>query len=250
MIAAKIQLIQIGQSTNQSVWFHHRQFIVSQQPKTGFELIFNPSLEFFINNWTYNSVVWIGISLGISVSLNPEQSTTVPSQVHPLGHATSDPHSPKALSLYTSSIPATQHIVNYAYSVMMTPSRKWAKIIPGVSLKDRCRRDSTTFRLYVVEFARTAAAASKLMENRFLHGRCFVFYTRKLIANANWTFLHLNFSSRRDSIFLLCIRFGLSHLAPDVSIGFLCKYSANHRKLQSQMNGLRAKCLKTSKRQE
>lgn len=42
----------------------------------------------------------------------------------------------------------------------------------------------------------------------------------------------------------LCILLGASQRAPLVSIGFLCKYSASHRKLQSQINGFRAKCLR------
>ena len=55
--------------------------------------------------------------------------------------------------------------------------------------------------------------------------------------------LHLNFSSLSASMRRRCILFGVSHLAPDVSIGLRWRYSANHRRLQSQMNGLRAKCL-------
>jgi hypothetical protein len=53
--------------------------------------------------------------------------------------------------------------------------------------------------------------------------------------------LHLNFSSFSASILRLCIRFGVSHRAPEVSIGFRWRYSASHFKLQSQMKGLRAK---------
>lgn len=56
--------------------------------------------------------------------------------------------------------------------------------------------------------------------------------------------LHLNFSSFKDSILLRCIRFGVSHRAPDVSMGFRCRYSANHRKLQSHIKGFLAKCLR------
>ena len=55
--------------------------------------------------------------------------------------------------------------------------------------------------------------------------------------------LHLNFSSLRASIRRRCMRFGVSHLAPDVSIGLRCRYSASQRRLQSQMNGFRARCL-------
>lgn len=36
-------------------------------------------------------------------------------------------------------------------------------------------------------------------------------------------YLHLNFSSLNASMRRRCIRFGASHLAPLVSIGFLCK---------------------------
>lgn len=56
--------------------------------------------------------------------------------------------------------------------------------------------------------------------------------------------LHLNLSSRNASMRRRCILLGASHRAPLVSIGFLCKYSASHRKLQSQINGFRAKCLR------
>lgn len=55
--------------------------------------------------------------------------------------------------------------------------------------------------------------------------------------------LHLNFSSLSASILLLCILFGDSHFGPDVSIGFLWRYSASHFKLQSQINGFLPKCL-------
>lgn len=55
--------------------------------------------------------------------------------------------------------------------------------------------------------------------------------------------LHLNFSSFSASILLRCILLGVSHFAPDVSIGFLCRYSANHFRLQSQMKGFLARCL-------
>jgi hypothetical protein len=40
--------------------------------------------------------------------------------------------------------------------------------------------------------------------------------------------------------------FGDSHLAPDVSIGFLCRYSLSQRRLQSQMKGFLARCLRIS----
>lgn len=55
--------------------------------------------------------------------------------------------------------------------------------------------------------------------------------------------LHLNFSSFRASILRRCILLGVSHRAPDVSIGLWWRYSANHFKLQSQINGFLAKCL-------
>lgn len=45
----------------------------------------------------YNSVVYSGISLGISFNPRPEQSTIVPSQVQPLGQALSIRHSPAYL---------------------------------------------------------------------------------------------------------------------------------------------------------
>lgn len=56
--------------------------------------------------------------------------------------------------------------------------------------------------------------------------------------------LHLNLSWLKPSILRFCNFFGDSHRAADVSIGFLCKYSDNQRKLQSQLNGFLPKCLK------
>ena len=55
--------------------------------------------------------------------------------------------------------------------------------------------------------------------------------------------LHLNLSSRIESIFRFCALFGDSHLAPDVSMGCAWRYAFSHRRLQSQMNGFLAKCL-------
>lgn len=60
--------------------------------------------------------------------------------------------------------------------------------------------------------------------------------------------LHLNLSSRIESIFRFCALFGISHLAPDVSIGCAWRYALNQRRLQSQMNGFLAKCLRERKR--
>ena len=60
--------------------------------------------------------------------------------------------------------------------------------------------------------------------------------------------LHLNFSSLKASILRFCIRFGVSHLACEVSIGLRCKYSASQRKLQSQIKGFRPKCLKKTEK--
>jgi len=48
---------------------------------------------------------------------------------------------------------------------------------------------------------------------------------------------HLNLSLLKPSILRFCNFFGDSHRAAEVSIGFLCKYSDNQRKLQSQLNG-------------
>lgn len=56
--------------------------------------------------------------------------------------------------------------------------------------------------------------------------------------------LHLNFSSRNESILRFCALFGDSHLAPDVSMGCAWRYALSHRRLQSQMNGFLAKCLR------
>lgn len=55
--------------------------------------------------------------------------------------------------------------------------------------------------------------------------------------------LHFDFSSLSVSILRLCIRFGASHLAPEVSIGFLLRYSPSQRKLQSHINGFLPKWL-------
>lgn len=46
----------------------------------------------------------------------------------------------------------------------------------------------------------------------------------------------------------LIVRFGDSQRAPDVSIGFLCRYSLSQRRLQSQMKGFLAKCLQQQQR--
>lgn len=56
--------------------------------------------------------------------------------------------------------------------------------------------------------------------------------------------LHLNLSSRIESIFRFWALFGDSHLAPDVSIGCAWRYTLSQRRLQSQMNGFLAKCLR------
>ena len=56
--------------------------------------------------------------------------------------------------------------------------------------------------------------------------------------------LQRNLACRMCPIFLRFILRGFSHLAPLVSIGCVCRYSDNHRKLQSQMNGFLARCLK------
>lgn len=57
--------------------------------------------------------------------------------------------------------------------------------------------------------------------------------------------LHLNLSSRIESIFRFCALFGVSHLAPDVSMGCAWRYALSQRRLQSQMNGFLARCLRT-----
>lgn len=54
---------------------------------------------------THSSVVYIGMSLGISLSPRAEQSTRVPSHEQPLGHALSIRHSP-AKRVRNSSTPA------------------------------------------------------------------------------------------------------------------------------------------------
>jgi len=56
---------------------------------------------------THSSVVYIGMSLGISFSPLAEQSTKVPSHEQPLGHALSIRHSP-ARRVRNSSTPATK----------------------------------------------------------------------------------------------------------------------------------------------
>lgn len=53
-------------------------------------------------HFTYNSVVYRGISRGISFKPRPEQSTKVPSQAQPAGQALSMRHSPANLVLYSS----------------------------------------------------------------------------------------------------------------------------------------------------
>lgn len=60
--------------------------------------------------------------------------------------------------------------------------------------------------------------------------------------------LHLNLSSRIESIFRFCALFGDSHLAPDVSMGCAWRYAFSHRRLQSQINGFLAKCLRRTGR--
>ena len=56
---------------------------------------------------THSSVVYIGMSLGISFSPLAEQSTKVPSHEQPLGHALSIRHSP-ARRVRNSSTPAAK----------------------------------------------------------------------------------------------------------------------------------------------
>lgn len=55
--------------------------------------------------------------------------------------------------------------------------------------------------------------------------------------------LHFSLSSLNEASRFLCILFGSSHLAPEVSIGLWCKYSASHLSRQSHTNGFLAKCL-------
>lgn len=60
-----------------------------------------------INNYiniktTYSSVVYSGISLGISFKFLSEQSTIEPSQEHPDGHSLSTRHSPAYIVLNSS----------------------------------------------------------------------------------------------------------------------------------------------------
>lgn len=78
--------------------------------------------------------------------------------------------------------------------------------------------------------------------------RCF--FKKRDDLNVGWSCLHLNFSSLMASMRRRCIRFGPSHLAPEVSIGFRCRYSASQRKLQSQMKGFRPRCLRNKKQKQ
>lgn len=88
---------------------------------------------------------------------------------------------------------------------------------------------------------------SQKMENILLHYRfvypCVAFKREIWKKIGSCLPLHLNLSSRIESIFRFCALFGDSHLAPDVSMGCAWRYAFSHRRLQSQMNGFLAKCL-------
>lgn len=63
---------------------------------------------------TYSSVVYIGMSFGISVNDLPEQSTTVPSHEQFDGHGTSEKQSPAPLDfIIISSRPVGGNVTIY-----------------------------------------------------------------------------------------------------------------------------------------
>lgn len=76
------------------IWFRRRSNFIKfgSRPKSPSDLIRPNSLS-----WSSNSVVYNGMSRGISLSPFPEQSTIVPSHVQPVGQALSIKHSPAYL---------------------------------------------------------------------------------------------------------------------------------------------------------
>jgi hypothetical protein len=94
------------------IWFFHPAIHSHYIPTNSLVwklFIYLPPTERNVNTYinTHSSVVYIGMSLGISLSPRAEQSTRVPSQEHPLGHALSIKHSP-ARRVRNSSTPATR----------------------------------------------------------------------------------------------------------------------------------------------
>lgn len=149
---------------------------------------------------------------GISVRCLFEQSTTVPKQTHCLGHSTSITHCPAFLVLWISEPVENNEAVFMEY--ILDPSTVKTNHPTGL-----CRLPTLVY--IIVKKHLIHASALEILGIP----------------------LHLNFPALAVAIFLRFIRPGASHLAILVSTGFWCKYSVSHCRLQSQINGLRARCL-------